>query len=101
MSKSKRNIEYVYRFGASFPAQVVKEIDSVRGDTNRSLWLQRVAIKELERYKEKKEEAANNETGVRGSLGHQPYPTNTNSTFEVTRTTTVLDIQPTQRSSGL
>jgi hypothetical protein len=38
-------------FGASLPRQILAEIDRVRGDTNRSLWFQRLALKELERLK--------------------------------------------------
>lgn len=49
MSKTKSFVER-YRFGTSFSRQVVNQIDNVRGDTNRSLWLERLAVKELEQY---------------------------------------------------
>jgi hypothetical protein len=39
----------------SLNESVLKAIDSVRGDTNRSLWLRRLAIKELERLKKLEE----------------------------------------------
>jgi hypothetical protein len=35
-------------FSISMPKLLVKGIDEIRGDTSRSLWLQRAAIKELE-----------------------------------------------------
>jgi len=35
----------------SINESMVKAIDSVRGDTNRSLWLRRAAARELERLK--------------------------------------------------
>jgi hypothetical protein len=38
-------------FGASMPRQTINEIDKIRGDTTRSLWLYRAAVKELERQK--------------------------------------------------
>ena len=47
MAKSKHS-DAIVRFGTSFPRQVVVEMDKVRGDTNRSLWLQRLARKELQ-----------------------------------------------------
>jgi hypothetical protein len=47
-----------YRFGASFPSHIITEIDRVRGDTPRSWWLYRLAIKELERQKNLKGGAA-------------------------------------------
>ena len=37
------------------PHHIVLEIDKARGDTNRSLWLQRLAIKELERQRKLEE----------------------------------------------
>lgn len=40
-------------FGASLPRYIVQEIDVVRGDTARSLWLRRAAVKELEIQKRK------------------------------------------------
>jgi hypothetical protein len=50
---TERKLDKGYRlvFGASMPRQVVQEIDRVRGDTPRSLWLQRLAVKELQRVK--------------------------------------------------
>jgi hypothetical protein len=36
-------------FSISMPKLLVKDIDAIRGDTPRSLWLQRAAIKELEK----------------------------------------------------
>lgn len=39
------------RFGMSFPRQILLEVDKVRGDTPRSWWLYRLAVKELERQK--------------------------------------------------
>lgn len=47
MAKSKHS-DVIVRFGTSFSRQVVVEMDKVRGDTNRSLWLQRLARKELQ-----------------------------------------------------
>jgi hypothetical protein len=38
-------------FGASFTRRTLSEVDERRGDTNRSLWLERLAIKELGRLK--------------------------------------------------
>jgi hypothetical protein len=51
MSRQKNVDEqqHLFRFGVCFPRQVISEIDEIRGDTNRTLWLKRLAIKELER----------------------------------------------------
>ena len=38
-------------FGASMSRQTIYEIDKIRGDTPRSLWLYRAAVKELERQR--------------------------------------------------
>ena len=42
-----------FRFGISMPRNVVLEIDKVRGDTPRSMWLRRAGLKELEKNKQK------------------------------------------------
>jgi hypothetical protein len=67
---TERKFDKGYRlvFGASMPRQVVQEIDSVRGDTPRSLWLQRLATKELQRVKKENE---NGLQGVEVSATHQ------------------------------
>jgi metal-responsive CopG/Arc/MetJ family transcriptional regulator len=59
MSKQKilKNNQH---FGASFSRQIVQEIDKVRGDTNRSLWLQRAAEMELARQKNEQKEKEEN-----------------------------------------
>lgn len=36
----------------SINESILNAIDSIRGDTNRSLWLRRLAVKELQRLKE-------------------------------------------------
>jgi hypothetical protein len=40
----------------SLNESILRAIDSIRGDTNRSLWLRRLAVKELQRLKEKERE---------------------------------------------
>jgi hypothetical protein len=64
MSRPK-SVDERFRFGASFARPVAFEIDKVRGDTNRSLWLERLAIKELERLKK-----GSNSSSVRGLQQH-------------------------------
>ena len=56
MSKLKQEVDVMedeerVHFGTSFRRRTLLELDQVRGDTNRSLWLERLAIKELERQK--------------------------------------------------
>jgi hypothetical protein len=79
----------------SLPVSIVQEVEKRRRFDSRSRYILRAIDKYI------REEEDNNETGVRGSLGHQPYPRTPTPSTQVTRTTTVLDIQPTQRSSGL
>jgi hypothetical protein len=40
----------------SINESILRAIDSIRGDTNRSLWLRRLAVKELQRLREKERE---------------------------------------------
>ncbi len=58
--------------GVSFYPDMLKEIDSIRGDTSRSLWLRRAVIRELERQRKEREEEGKRQqqqdiTGVWGS----------------------------------
>ena len=39
----------------SINESILRAIDTVRGDTNRSLWLRRLAVKELERHKKQQQ----------------------------------------------
>ncbi|MDQ3852192.1 MAG: hypothetical protein M3299_05090, partial [Thermoproteota archaeon] len=57
----------------SLNESILRAIDSIRGDTNRSLWLRRAALKELERLKVKeKEKEQESKDGVSG-LGSPTY----------------------------
>ncbi len=105
MSKLKQQVDEVdviekrVHFGASFKRRTLLEVDQIRGDTNRSLWLERLAIKELERKKKKEEEEREQQEqtdGVRGSQVTSHVSTNATptptSTFEVVQTS--LEVQP-------
>ena len=54
MSNKTDNIQQLDRaldVSISINESILRAIDAVRGDTNRSLWIRRLAIKELERQK--------------------------------------------------
>ena len=51
LSATKKPNEKAHDVGVSFYPDILREIDSIRGDTSRSLWLRRAAIRELERQK--------------------------------------------------
>ena len=40
----------------SLNESILAAIDSIRGDTNRSLWLRRLAVKELQRLQEEEQQ---------------------------------------------
>ena len=71
--------------GVSMYEKTIKQIDAIRGDTNRSLWIRRAVHNELERLKikEKEEQRNENQKGVRGTVTSQnPANTNTYSNTE-------------------
>jgi len=69
MSRQKNVDEqrHLYRFGVCFPRQVISEIDEIRGDTNRTLWLKRLAIKELERQQSQNQKLKEEEEELKKS----------------------------------
>jgi hypothetical protein len=51
MLNMSKKLDRIVGFGISMESQVLKDIDRIRGDTNRSLWLKRLAVRELESLK--------------------------------------------------
>ena len=49
LSRTARAQRQSVDFGVSLDRNVLEGIDKMRGDTSRSLWLKRLAVKELER----------------------------------------------------
>jgi hypothetical protein len=66
MSKAK-SVNGRVNFEATMSRSVVFEIDKVRGDTNRTLWLERLAIRELQRVKKNRQGQEEESKGASGS----------------------------------
>jgi hypothetical protein len=72
-----------FRFGISMPRNVVLEIDKVRGDIPRSMWLRRAGLKELERQdknRKEKEEGLHGAKGLRAQMRQAATTTTTTPT---------------------
>jgi hypothetical protein len=82
MLAMSKKLNQVVGFGISMESQVLKDIDRIRGDTNRSLWLKRLAVRELESLKNKQQ---NQKLGGEGSNATDP---NSRTTTSATRTDT-------------
>jgi metal-responsive CopG/Arc/MetJ family transcriptional regulator len=55
ISKKSPKTERAQDVGVSFYGSLLRDIDEIRGDTNRSLWIRRAALRELERQKNEKQ----------------------------------------------
>lgn len=60
---SKMSHDKALDVSISMNESILKAIDATRGDTNRSLWLRRLAIKELERQKKLQQQQEENKGG--------------------------------------
>ncbi len=52
LSNKTHRLDRALDVSVSINESILNAIDAIRGDTNRSLWIRRAAIKELQRLKE-------------------------------------------------